>query len=65
MLCSQPRTVFHHLLNTAGAVLVGAMFAYVGLNAASGCGQSGGECIAVKDLLNPPPALGQQLARRD
>ncbi len=62
MLFPHPSSVIHHLANTAGALLVGAVFAFVGLNAASGCGQSGGECIAVGDLLGAPPPA--QLARR-
>ncbi len=62
MLYSAPRTVLHHLANMGGALFVGLFFAFVGLNAASGCGQAGGQCIAVKDLLHTPPAA-EQLAQ--
>lgn len=59
MLYPTPQRLLHHFANVAGALLVGAMFAVVGLNAASGCGQAGGQCIGVHDLTQPP-----QLAER-
>lgn len=62
MLYPHPHSVFDHLANAASALLVGLVFAFVALNAASGCGQPGGACIAVKDLVSQPPAT--QLARR-
>jgi len=36
--------------NFGGALLVGLFFAFVGLNAASGCGETRGHCIALKDF---------------
>ncbi len=62
MLFPSPRTIGMHLANAAGVLVVGLFFAYIGLNAASGCGQGGGSCIAVKDLISPP-AQSQQVAR--
>lgn len=66
MIYSTPRSILHHLANAGGALLVGLVFAFIGLNAASGCGESGGQCIGVKDLLGaPPPAqLAAQMERR-
>ena len=61
MFSDQPSTLTMHAANAAGALLVGLFFAFVGLNAASGCGQ-GGQCIKVKDLVFTAPA--QQLAER-
>ncbi|HIJ63864.1 MAG TPA: hypothetical protein HPQ04_14325 [Rhodospirillaceae bacterium] len=54
MLFPTPQRLLHHFANAAGALLVGAMFAVVGLNAASGCGQTGGQCIGVHDLTQQP-----------
>ncbi len=59
MLYPSPRTILQHLANMAGALFVGLFFAFIGLNAASGCGQSGGQCIQVKDLVSTPPAAEQ------
>ena len=59
MLFPSPTRLLHHLANAAGALVVGAMFAAVGLNVASGCGQTGGQCIGIHDLTQPP-----QLAER-
>ncbi len=50
----------HILANLGGALLVGVFFAVIGLNAVSGCGQSGGQCIGLHDFLGAP----QQLASR-
>lgn len=63
MLFTQPRSLIDHLANVACALLVGGFFAFVGLNAASGCGQSGGACIGLHDLLSAPQ--GPQIARAD
>jgi len=63
MLYDQPRSLRHHVLNTVGALVIGIMFAFVGLNAASGCGEAGGQCIGVKDLLTAPPAAPQLASR--
>lgn len=54
MLFPTPNRLLHHFANAAGALLVGAMFAAVGLNVASGCGQSGGQCIGIQDLTQSP-----------
>ncbi|MTJ84352.1 MAG: hypothetical protein F8N37_25485 [Telmatospirillum sp.] len=53
MLYTHPRTLGGHLANGLCAVVIGCVFAFVGLNAASGCGQSGGACIGVHDLISP------------
>jgi hypothetical protein len=37
--------------NACGALLIGLFFAMVGLNAASGCGDRGGQCIGIKDFV--------------
>ncbi|HXP97541.1 MAG TPA: hypothetical protein VN809_12570 [Telmatospirillum sp.] len=62
MLFPHPRTVTDHLANGACALLIGCFFAFVGLNAASGCGQSGGACIHVQDLVGIPSTPATQLA---
>jgi hypothetical protein len=66
MLFPHPRSVFDHLANAACALLVGLFFAYIGLNVASGCGQTGGTCIEVRDLLRAPPSpqLAEQPSHR-
>ncbi len=56
MLYSHPRTLGDHFANGLCALVIGCFFAFVGLNAASGCGQSGGACIHVQDLIGPAPA---------
>ena len=61
MLFPSPRTVGMHLANVFGVLLVGLFFAYIGLNAASGCGQGGGSCIVMKDLMSSG-GQSQQLA---
>lgn len=48
------------LANVGGALLVGLLFAVVGLNAASGCGESNGQCIGFKDFVGH----SEQLASR-
>jgi hypothetical protein len=53
---TSPRSLLHHLANAGGAVLVGLMFAFIGLNVASGCGQQSGQCIAMRDFI-PGPAM--------
>jgi len=58
MLFCHPRNVTMHLCNACGALLVGLFFAFVGLNAASGCGQ-GGQCIALTDFVTAPPVASQ------
>lgn len=62
MLYPHPRTIADHLANGACALVIGCFFAFVGLNAASGCGQQGGACIHVHDLLGSPASQSQQLA---
>lgn len=52
MLYRETQTKKAYLANAIGALLVGLFFAYVGLNAASGCGQ-GGECIRMMDFVGP------------
>lgn len=49
MLFPQAHTLGKHLTNAIGALLVGLMFAYIGLNAATGCGQ-GGQCVQLSDF---------------
>jgi len=46
--------------NACGALLVGLFFAVLGLNAASGCGDRGGQCIGLKDFVGQD----QQVASR-
>jgi hypothetical protein len=53
MLFPSPRSVTKHLANFAACMAVGLLFAYIGLNVASGCGQ-GGECIGARDFTSPP-----------
>ena len=48
------------LANIGGALVVGLFFAVVGLNAASGCGESNGQCIGLKDFVGH----NQQIASR-
>ncbi|WP_146002795.1 hypothetical protein [Telmatospirillum siberiense] len=63
MLFPHPRTITGHLANGACALAIGCFFAFVGLNAASGCGQPGGACIHVHDLVGSPASpTVQQLA---
>jgi len=62
MLFPHPRTLSDHLANTACALAIGCFFAFIGLNAASGCGQSGGACIHIHDLMGTPSAQVQQVA---
>ncbi len=50
MLYIHPHRFAHHLANAVCALFVGCVFAFVGLNAASGCGQPGGACIHLTDL---------------
>ena len=66
MLFPRPRSVFDHLANASCALLIGLLFAYIGLNMASGCGQAGGSCIEVRDLVGAPPAplLAERPSRR-
>jgi hypothetical protein len=56
MFHSAPHSLLGHLANGGGILLVGLMFAFIGLNAASGCGQPGGSCIRVADLAHPQAA---------
>jgi hypothetical protein len=51
MLYPTPTSLSQRLANIAGAALVGVLFAWIGLNVASGCGQRGGACIAPHDLV--------------
>lgn len=64
MLYPHPRTLTDHLANGACALAIGCFFAFVGLNAASGCGQPGGACIHVQDLVGTAPAPQLALADR-
>ncbi len=57
MLFIHPRSFAHHLANAACALAVGLVFAFVGLNAASGCGQPGGACIHLSDLSPQAPQV--------
>ena len=52
MLYASPRRAKHYVLNVAGTLVVGAMFALIGLNAASGCGQRNGACIGPRDFVS-------------
>jgi hypothetical protein len=65
MLFSHPRSFRDHLANGACALAIGCFFAFVGLNAASGCGRSGGACIHVHDLLGSPATNPLVLASRN
>ena len=70
MLFPHPSTVIMHLCNASGALLIGLLFAFIGLNAASGCGQGGGQCISVHDFTHaeappPPDQLAESLLPRD
>ncbi|HVI50429.1 MAG TPA: hypothetical protein VM661_04395 [Candidatus Sulfotelmatobacter sp.] len=49
MLFPNAQSIAKHLSNAAGALLVGLVFAYIGLNAATGCGQ-GGQCVSLSDF---------------
>jgi len=54
-------TTFRQIFaNACGALLIGLFFAMVGLNAASGCGDRGGQCIGLKDFVGN----SQQVAAR-
>jgi hypothetical protein len=59
MIYSAPKRPLEHLANIGGAVAIGLMFAAVGLNVASGCGQSNGQCIAVRDFVAPQEQMAQ------
>ena len=61
MLYPSPHTLLGHCANGGSALLVGIAFALIGLNAASGCGQSGGSCIGIGDFANPPAELSRQI----
>lgn len=60
MLYPETRSLRGQSVNFVAAVFMGLFAAFVGLNAASGCGQ-GGECIQVTDFTASP---GVQLAAR-
>jgi hypothetical protein len=60
MIYAQSRRPGQFFANVGGALLVGLFFAVVGLNAASGCGESNGQCIGVKDFVG----RNQQIASR-
>jgi len=64
MLFPQAQSLGKHLSNAVGAILVGVMFAYIGLNAATGCGQ-GGQCVHLSDLSGQqlPLQVAQRTAR--
>jgi len=49
MLFPNAHSLAKHLSNACGALMVGLLFAYIGLNAATGCGQ-GGQCIRLSDF---------------
>jgi len=51
MFYRSPARPAEFLANVGGAVLIGLFFAVVGLNVASGCGQSDGQCIGVMDFV--------------
>ncbi len=51
MLYSHPRRPAQLVANIFGAVAIGLFFAVVGLNAASGCGETNGQCIGVHDFI--------------
>jgi hypothetical protein len=55
MFYPSPARPAHFIANLAGAVLIGLFFAVIGLNVASGCGQSDGQCIGAKDFSNSHP----------
>jgi hypothetical protein len=61
MFYRSPARPAQFLANVGGAVLIGLFFAVVGLNVASGCGQSDGQCIAVRDFA---PSHQVQIASR-
>lgn len=61
MLFPHPQRFHQYLANVAGALGVGLLFAYMGLNAASGCGQ-GGQCIELHDLW-ASDSMPQQVAQ--
>jgi len=50
------QTIRSTIVNAMGAVGAGLFLAFIGLNAASGCGQ-GGQCIQVRDFIPSPAAL--------
>ncbi|OIQ84517.1 hypothetical protein GALL_336580 [mine drainage metagenome] len=52
MFSPHSRGLTRHLTNLMGALTIGLVFAYIGLNAASGCGQ-GGQCIRLSDFMQP------------
>jgi hypothetical protein len=64
MLFPHPRTLKDHLSNVLCALAIGCFFAFVGLNAASGCGQPGGACIHIHDLVSAEPTPQLALADR-
>jgi hypothetical protein len=51
---------FYLLADLCGALLVGLFFAFIVLDAASGCGQNGGQCIGLDDFLGQPTALASR-----
>jgi hypothetical protein len=51
MIYRTPARPAQFLANIGGAILVGLVFAVVGLNAASGCGEHSGQCIGLKDFV--------------
>lgn len=57
MLYSHPQRPAHTVANIVGAVAVGLFFALVGLNAASGCGETHGQCLGVQDFIGHAPQL--------
>ena len=57
MFYATPTRPAQFLANVAGALLIGLFFAVVGLNAASGCGQSAGQCIGLTDFVGHPAPI--------
>ncbi len=51
MFYPTPKRPMEMVANLGGALVIGLFFAVVGLNAASGCGQTDGQCIGVKDFV--------------
>ena len=64
MLYPRPHSLIDHLANGGCALLVGLAFAFIGLNAASGCGQSGGSCIGLGDFAAAPAELSRNVDHR-
>jgi hypothetical protein len=61
MFYRSPARPAQFLANVGGAVMIGLFFAVIGLNAASGCGQTDGQCIGIKDFV---PTQSVQIAAR-